>query len=317
MEKKVSTLFFGSGSFAVKILQGLMKMPFLEITGVVTQPDKPAGRDKKLTACPVKKELTDSGFQGKIYQPEKLKTQAPEILETLKPDFILVADYGQFIPTEVIDYPKYKCLNVHGSLLPDLRGAVPAAMAILKGYETTGVSIPVMTPRLDDGVVVASQDLEILPEDTTYTLRMRLAEIGVSLLEETLPEWFAGNIEALAQDESKATVTWQKDIAKEKAQITRETSAVVAERMVRAYNPWPVAWCELEINGKVKRLKILQANLVSELETNLEKFQINKLSKKLYLPLNDGVLELSQLQLEGKNIGNASDYLFLIKAVLR
>jgi methionyl-tRNA formyltransferase len=315
-QQKIKTIFFGSGSFAVKILQGILKLPFLDVVAVVTQPDKPAGRDKILTPCPVKAELNATQFSGKVYAPEKLKTAAEKILTETQPDFILVADYGQFIPNMVIEYPKYKCLNVHGSPLPDLRGAVPAAMAILKGYKITGVSIPVMTPRLDDGAVVASKEIELMPEDNTYTLRMRLAEIGNALLLDVLPDWFAGKIVAVPQDESKATITKQSDIAKEKAQICKTTSSIEAERMIRAFNPWPIAWCELLINGKPKRLKIITAKLIEVLELDSEKYKIIKLGKKLYLRLDDGILELEELQLEGKNIGKSTDYLFLANSYL-
>jgi methionyl-tRNA formyltransferase len=307
----MKTIFFGSGSFAVKILQGILKMPFLEVAAVVTQPDKPAGRDKKLTPCPVKTELNTTNYQGKIYAPIKLREEFAPMLEEIQPDFILVADYGQIIPTEIIDYPKFKCLNVHGSLLPDLRGAVPAAIALLKGYKTTGVSIPVMTPRLDDGAVVASSEIEILPDDTTHSLRMRLADCGVELLERTLPDWFAGKIIPVVQDEAKATITRQSDIAKEQAQITHETSVVTAERMVRAYIPWPQAWCTVDIGGKIKRLKILKAKLTTMPGFEFEKFKITKISKRLFIEFKDGLLELESLQLEGKNIGDSGSNLFL------
>lgn len=310
--KAVKTIFFGSGSFAVKIFEGLLKLPFLDVTAVVTQPDKPAGRDKKLTPCPVMEAVLKRKYQGKVYQPVKLKDFAIKILDETQPEFILVADYGQIIPPSIIDYPKFKCLNVHGSLLPDLRGAVPAQMAILRGYTKTGVTIPVMTPGLDDGDIVAQQEIYIMPDDDTFTLRMHLAEVGNNLLKQILPLWFEGSIEAMPQDQSKATSTKQSDIAKEKAQITRETSMLHAERMTRAFRPWPVAWLEVKINGKVKRIKIYETSFTSTVSQT--PFQIFKEYKKLYLALKDGVLELQKLQMEGKKLGNAEDYLYLDKS---
>jgi len=315
MEKqKVKTVFFGSGNFAVKILEGILKLPFLDVLAVITQPDKPAGRDKELTPCPVMKSIKTNNYQGKVYQPEKLKLDAKQILQETQPEFILVADYGQFIPAEIIDYPKYKCLNVHGSLLPDLRGAVPAPVAILKGYSKTGVTIPVMTPGLDEGDIVAQQEVFIMPDDDTLTLRMHLAKVGNNLLKQVLPLWFAGSIKPVPQDHSKATFTWQKDIAKEKAQITRETPMLHAERMVRAFNPWPVAWFEVKIGEKVKRIKLYETSVAVDVPQ--KPFQIFKEQKKIYLGLSDGVLELNKLQLEGKKVGSATDYLFLDKAEL-
>ena len=306
---KIKTVFFGSGNFAVKILQGILKFPFLEVVAVVTQPDKPAGRKKLLTPCPVMQEIINQGWQMPVYKPEKLKENAAEILAATEPDFILVADYGQFIPAAIIDYPKYKCLNVHGSLLPDLRGAVPAAMAILKGYTKTGVSIPVMTPGLDDGDLVASAEMELLATDTTYDVRMRLADIGNELLLKVLPDWFTGNIKAIPQDSNLATITKQSDIAKENAQITKDTDAVMAERMVRAFSPWPIAWVEASLNGQLKRVKIISSKLEQNIQFPAGLF--TKHEKQLYLGLKNGALNLGEIQVEGKNVGTGKEHLFL------
>lgn len=306
---KIRTVFFGSGYFAVKILQGILQMPLLDVVAVVTQPDKPAGRKQQLTACPVMQELIDTGSNIPVFKPVKLRKEAEQILADTQPEFILVADYGQIIPASIIDYPKYKCLNVHGSLLPDLRGAVPAQMAILKGYTQTGVSIPVMTPGLDDGAVVASKQEDIKPEDTAYSLRMRLADVGIDLLNEVLPLWFDGKIEAVEQNHDKATSTWQSDIAKEKAQITKDTDVNLAERMIRAFNPWPIAWVEASINGKPKRIKLFKAVIDTDISGDVGGFV--KINKQLYLALKGGVLKVEQLQVEGKPIMQGRDALFL------
>jgi methionyl-tRNA formyltransferase len=308
--QKVRTIFFGAGSFAQKILEGIMEFPFLDIVAVVTQPDKPAGRKQQLTPSAVKKLIASRPrWDLKVYQPVKLKEEAENILKQTKPEFILVADYSQMIPKSVIDYPKYKCLNVHGSLLPDLRGAVPATAAILKGYKVTGVSIPVMTPGLDAGDIVASCEIDILPDGTTYSLRMALAKIGLDLLKTTLPDWFAGKITAKAQDNSKATFTYEKDIAKDNARLGRDMGIEMADRMIRAYIPWPVAWVEVNINGKVKRVKILKAHIVKEIEASGIGFR--KQNKQLYLSLSDGVMQIDQIQLEGKPVMFGRDALFL------
>lgn len=308
---KIKTVFFGSGYFAVKILQGILQMPLLDVVAIVTQPHKPAGRKQQLTACPVMQELIDTRSNVPVFKPVKLRKEAERLLADTQPEFILVADYGQIIPASIIDYPKYKCLNVHGSLLPDLRGAVPAQMAILKGYTQTGVSIPVMTQGLDDGAVVASQAADIFAEDNAYSLRMRLADIGVSLLNEVLPKWFAGEIKAVAQDHAKATSTWQSDIAKEKAQININTDVILAERMIRAFNPWPIAWVEAVVQGKNKRVKIYEAKLDRRNDIEGIEGSFIKQNKKLYLVLKNGALEIVQVQMEGKAIINGSEALFL------
>jgi methionyl-tRNA formyltransferase len=309
-KKKIKTIFFGAGIFAREILEGIVNYDFLDIVAVVTQPDKPAGRKQELKPCEVKELINEHPeWEFKVYQPIKLKLEAEKILEETKPEFVLVADYSQMIPKSIIDYPKYKCLNVHGSLLPDLRGAVPVPVAILKGYKLTGVSIPIMTPGLDDGDVVVSCELDILPEDTTYSLRLELAQTAVELMEKVLPQWFEGGLKPEPQDQSKATYTFEKDIAKEKARIDKNTSVEMADRMIRAFIPWPIAWCEVELNGKRKRVKIHKAEIIKDLQ--LEPGAFRKHEKNLYLALKDGVLLIHRVQLEGKPIMFGNEALFL------
>jgi methionyl-tRNA formyltransferase len=360
--KKTGVIFFGAGNFAVKILQNLLKLDYLDLKAVITQPDKEAGRKKEMTPPPVKIflqqgiNLQQAGAKGAdmqqarakgadmnqadaiikapglntafaggdipLLQPEKLKTAASGILEKFKPELIIVADYGQMIPPEIIDYPKYKCLNIHGSLLPKYRGAVPVAMAILQGEKTTGVSIPVMSYGLDDGPVIASRTEKILPTDTTYILRMRLADTGNNLLNEILPGWLAGKIHAIPQDESKVTFTFEKDIAKEKVQIKIDTPLDLAERMVRAFSPWPIAWLKINFMGKERRLKIYSAEIagtggtvgkpVESPETgDFTAGTIFKNGKEIFLSLKGGILKLIEVQLDGKKKSPGSEALFL------
>ena len=340
MEKnKIPTIFFGAGNFAVKILENLLNpnspiSETIDIVAVVTQPDKEAGRKKELTPPPVKLFLQNSHVSTErsipLLQPASLRFESANILEKFKPELIIVADYGQIIPNNIIDFPKYKCLNIHGSILPKYRGAVPAAMAILNGDKTTGVSIPIMTYKLDDGAVIGSKEIDILDSDTTYSLRMRLAIVGNELLNEILPKWINGNIEPKPQDESNATFTWEKDIDKEKAFVTLDMPTDKVERMIRAFSPWPIAWVKLNIDGKVKRLKIYKASLSKSLVGigavvadsqsqdmlgNLapqEAGKIFKYNKSLYLKFDDGgILELQEIQLEGKKVLPSKEYLFL------
>ena len=306
---KIRTLFFGSGSFALVILKALLKADFLDVIGVITQPDKPFGRKRKIKHTLVKGYLNSLRFSGKIFQPENITAAAAEILKKINPELIIVADYGQILPASIIRYPKYKCLNIHGSLLPDLRGAVPIPVAILKGYQETGISIPVMTEELDNGPLVASKKIAIMTDDTAVTLKSRLADLGASLLLEILQDWISGKIKPVAQDESKASYADKNDFSKENAKITPDTRADIAERMVRAYNPWPVAWTKVEFNGKIQRLKIFQAELSKVTIPGPGK--IYKKNNGLYLSLKNGSLKLIDLQLEGKNRGRSDDYWFL------
>ena len=307
---KVRTMFFGSGEFAVPILAQLLNMDALEVVAVVTQMDKPAGRNQELKPVPVKEMINNDFPALKVYTPIKYRLEQEEILESEKPELIVVADYGQILPQFTINYPKYKCLNVHGSLLPYLRGAVPIPIAILEGYEKTGVSIPIMTEGLDDGPVLASKEVSIDEIDTTESLKQKLAQQGAQLLVETIPLWLEGKLTPIAQDESKATIADKTLIEKEKAKITPEIQPDRVLRMVRAFYPWPIAWCEIELNGKVLRLKIYSAKNV----VNTMHFEANNISrdgKKLLLNLENGSLELLELQLEGKMRAGSNDYLYL------
>lgn len=324
---KTRTLFIGTGDFAVPILEKLMAMPEVELVGVVTQPDKPVGRNQELKGGPVKERWTamvSNSPQWKavgVYQPQKLKTEAEQILVETQPDLIIVAAYGQMIPQEMLDYPKYSCLNIHGSLLPQLRGAVPVQMAMLQGLEVTGVTIQKMVMELDAGPALARQELRIKNGECSGDLMGRMAVLGADLLAETLPKWVAEGITPTEQDHTLATFCYQSDVAKEKAEIKFDTPVAVAERMVRAFNPWPIAW--FTIGGK--RVKVFQANQCEEFrmkngelsqaegsENEGEELGIRREGKRLFLMLADGSLELLELQLEGKKKGSAADYLFLV-----
>ncbi|MCA9380077.1 methionyl-tRNA formyltransferase [Candidatus Dojkabacteria bacterium] len=312
---KIRTMFFGSGEFAVPILEGLLSMESVNLVAVVTQMDKPAGRNQDLKPVPVKEILNKKYPDLKVYTPVKYRVEQEAILENEKPEIIVVADYGQILPELTINYPKFKCLNVHGSILPDLRGAVPIPIAILKGYKKTGVSIPIMTVGLDDGPVLAMTEVEIDDTDTTESLKIKLAKAGAELLERTLPQWINGKLVPLEQNEKKATIADKTLIEKSKAQITKDTTAETADRMVRAFYPWPVAWCEIEMNGKAQRLKIFKAK-ISENITNSDIGKIYRDGKRLILNLNNGSIELLNLQLEGKKRAGNNDYLYLSEAKL-
>jgi len=320
MNSQIKTLFIGSGIFAVEILTGLLKNPSVDLVGIITQPDKPVGRNQDLAESAVGEFAKIFGLSktALIFKPEKLKLDADEILNQTRPDLIIVADYGQMIPETIINYPKFKCLNVHGSLLPDLRGAVPIPIAILRGYNQTGVSIPIMTTGLDDGDVLASEEIEIAINDTAETLKQKLAHLGSALLNDTLLPWTKGKLIPVKQDDSNASITWRKDIAKDQAEITLSTNALQAERMIRAFYSWPIAWCRIQNHdgSKILRLKIIQAELADELtfvQLNHENQEIlfERLNKELFMVFPDLALKLIKVQPEGKKIIKGSNMLFL------
>ena len=307
--QKVKTIFCGSGYFATPIITKLLDMEMLDVVAVITQPDKPVGRKQVLTPPPVKSFLLQQEASPLILQPAKLRNDAQVIMEKFRPELIIVADYGQMIPNIMLDEPKYKALNVHGSILPDLRGAVPIPVSIVRGYEKTGISIPVMTPGLDDGPVIASAEIDINDDDTTASLTLRLANLGADKLQEILPKWINGDIEPVEQDTSKATVVGKQDLTKELARFDEEVSSEELDRMVRGYFPWPVAWTEIEFNDKNVALKLFKVRIVSREGNKLGKFF--REDKSLFLGLKDGIVELEELQLAGKQKGSGSDYLFL------
>jgi methionyl-tRNA formyltransferase len=317
---KTKTLFVGSGMFAIEILKSIIDSDELELTGIVTQPDKPTGRKKILTPTELKQYTLENhpALEKIIYTPLKIKESYQNILDETGPELIVVASYGQIIPKAMLDYPKYKALNIHGSILPDLRGAVPIQMSILNGYEDAGVTIQIMSEKMDEGDIVATVEERITPEDTTESLMYRLSLKASYLFKQIIPEWIDGKIKPTKQDHTKATYCYQVDISKEKAEIDiRMHTSKYVERAVRAFYPWPIAWLKLSkenvqnenLFGKI--LKIYKVKH-TDIDSNQSIGKIFRQDKSLYLQLEDGSLELVELQLEGKNKMSGSDYLFLV-----
>ncbi len=313
--QKLRILFIGTGEFAVPVFKALLGFEDAEIVGVVTQPDKPVGRDQQLEGGPLKQSLENLDLHGiPVFQPEKLRAESQTILNETNPELIIVAAYGQMIPDDMLTQPRLGALNLHGSLLPQLRGAVPVPMAILQGLKVTGVTIFKLVKALDAGEVYAQREVEISPADTTESLKAKLAEVSVEMLHQLLPQLASGTANAIPQDESQATFCYEADIAKDKAEITFQTPVEMAERMVRAFYPWPIAWFNYPTEQGEKRVKVFAAQIFpGELPADVQqdKLEIIRLGKQLLLVLNDGVLELLDLQMESKNRHAAVEYLFL------
>ena len=211
------------------------------IVGVVTQPDRPAGRGQVLTSPPVKILAEQLGLP--VIQPERLRR--PEAMEQLRawaPDLIVVAAFGQILRPEVLDLPPYGCINVHGSLLPRWRGAAPIQAALLNGDHETGITIMRMDPGIDTGPILSQAALPILPDDTTGTLSVRMAELGAHLLIQTLPKYLSGEIVPQQQDD--AVATYAPMLKKEEGRLDFNRSAVELANQVRAFNPWPSAFTD-------------------------------------------------------------------------
>ena len=243
--KDIRIVFMGTPDFSVPVFKALAES--YNVVAVVTQPDKKTGRKQILTPSPIK--LASAEFNIPLLQPVNIKEEYKKVLE-YKPDMIITCAYGQIIPKQLLDYPKYKCINVHASLLPKLRGGAPIHHAIMDGYDKTGITIMYMDTKMDSGDIISQKETKITKKDTLGTLHDRLSEMGKDLLMETLPNIISGNINPIKQDESK--VTYGYNITKEDEKIDFTKTNIEVDNKVRALNPTPGAYTTL--NGK--RLKI-------------------------------------------------------------
>ncbi|MCC6095418.1 MAG: methionyl-tRNA formyltransferase [Eubacterium sp.] len=298
-------VFMGTPDFAVGTLLAMADAGH-EIVGVVTQTDKPVGRKQELKPTAVKAAALERGFT--VYQPAKLRKN-PEFLETLKglvPDVIVVAAYGKIIPKEILSLPKYGCLNVHASLLPKYRGAAPIQWAVIDGEEKSGVTIMQMNEGLDTGDMLATVEVPITADETGGSLFDKLAAAGAKLLVETLPKVEAGTLHPVKQPEESPT-PYARMIRKEDGKIDWSLPAARIECLVRGMNPWPSAFTSL--NGK--GLKIWKSHLDHTVPANPAAVPGTVLSIDggLLVQTGDGVLCITELQLEGKKRMQASDFL--------
>ena len=255
MTTPLKVIFAGTPDFAAKHLSALLESEH-EVIAVYTQPDRPAGRGKKLTASPVKVLAEENAIP--VYQPQSLKAQdAQEELASLNADLMVVVAYGLILPTAVLNAPKLGCINVHGSILPKWRGAAPIQRSIWAGDAETGVTIMQMDEGLDTGDMLHIATLPITPEDTSATLYEKLAELGPQALVEVVNEF--DRYTPTKQDDSQAT--YAKKLSKEEALINWADDAEQIERNIRAFNPWPVAWMQVEDqNVKVWSASVVPLN---------------------------------------------------------
>lgn len=304
--KAVRTVFIGTSEEGASVLEALIADTLYEVTAAVTQPDRPVGRKQVLTPTPIKDIAVANKL--KVYTPERNRKKYREIMELEKPELVVTISYGEFLPKSVLKYPKYKCINIHYSLLPKLRGAVPVQMAILKGFKKTGVTISIMEKGCDTGDILAQQEINLAGNETTVSLKEILIPMGKELLMNTLPKWVEGKIKPVPQPDCEECPCYRDDISKEKAQINWENmEPEYIERMIRAFLPWPVAWTVLP-DGK--RLKIFKANL---LRTSLKKDpgEMIVTNEKLLFATKDSdiALDVQLLQPEGRNQMDAKAFI--------
>ncbi len=285
-------VFMGTPDFAAGILEAVV-LAGHEVVLAVSQPDKPKGRGKALQFPTVKEYAISQGIE--VYQPRKVReAECVEFIRERQPEIIVVAAFGQILPKELLDLPKYGCINVHASLLPKYRGAAPIQWAVINGDKVSGVTIMRMDVGLDTGDIIETAETEISPEETGGSLFDKLEKLGAKLLVETMEKIENGTARYTKQEESQASHVGMID--KSMGDIDWKKSAVEIENLIRGLNPWPSAYTRL--NGKT--LKIWKA--LPEPGGEPQKagcvYLVNK--KELKIHTGDGVLSLLEVQLEGK-----------------
>ena len=290
----MKAVFMGTPDFAVPTLQKMIDMG-IEITAVVTQPDKAKGRGKKVIYSPVKECALAHDLP--VYQPVRIRKE-PEFIQTLRdmqPDVIVVVAFGQILPKEILDIPRLGCVNVHASLLPKFRGAAPIQWSIIDGEEVTGVTTMLMDVGLDTGDMLLKTEIPVDPKETGGSLHDKLAAVGGELLEKTLIGLEAGTIVPEKQDDSQAG-EYARMLDKELGHIDFNQPAVVIERLIRGLNPWPSAYTY--IDGKT--LKIWEAEVLDR-NYGCEYGEVAEVTRNcLIIQTGIGALSVKSVQLQGK-----------------
>ncbi|SEK83753.1 methionyl-tRNA formyltransferase [Carnobacterium iners] len=254
-------VFMGTPAFSVPILEALIEEKY-EILAVVTQPDRPVGRKKVMTQTPVKIAALKQNLI--VLQPEKItgSDEMTKIIE-MKPDLLITAAFGQFLPQKLLNTPKYGAINVHASLLPKYRGGAPVHYALIKGEKETGVTIMYMEKKMDAGLILSQRSLEITESDDVGTLFERLSALGKELLIDTLPDLLAGKIKPIIQDEEK--VTFSPNIKPEQERIDWTKEAKEIDCQVRGMRPWPVTYTIIDnIRVKIWDTTVLEEKISEE-----------------------------------------------------
>jgi methionyl-tRNA formyltransferase len=292
-------VFMGTPRFGQMILEALIG--HYEIVAVVTQPDREAGRGRKMMTSPVKALALEHNLP--LLQPQRLRQEeVVQQLGDLVPTVIVVAAFGQILPPSILSLPKHGSINVHASLLPRHRGAAPIPAAILAGDKQSGVTIMLMDEGLDTGPILSQATVDIASEDTTASLTEKLGQLGGQLLLDTLPHWLAGEVTPREQDESQATYAGM--LRREDGRITWTKPAEQIARRCRAFYPWPGAftfWDE-------KRLKVLSARpLFVNLPTEAPG-KVVQVNSNIAVVTGEGLLILEELQLAGKRPLSAEEF---------
>lgn len=301
MSDSLRIIFAGTPDFAARHLDALLSSEH-EIVGVFTQPDRPAGRGKKLMPSPVKVLAEEKGLP--VFQPASLRQQEnQQLVAELNADVMVVVAYGLILPKAVLDMPRLGCINVHGSLLPRWRGAAPIQRALWAGDTQTGVTIMQMDVGLDTGDMLYKLACPITSEDTSATLYDKLSALGPQGLIETLQQLAQGTAQPQVQDEE--LVTYAEKLSKGEARMNWSLSAEQLERCIRAFNPWPMSWFVID----EQPIKVWKASALPS-STQAEPGTIVEASKSgIQVATAEGILNLESLQPAGKKAMSAQDLL--------
>lgn len=288
----MKVIFMGTPDFAVPTLKGLINEYGVE--AVLTQPDRPRGRGNKVTPSPIKEVAT--AYNISVLQPENLRKERDIIdqIKEIKPDIIVVVAYGQILPKEVLDIPKFGCINVHASLLPKYRGAAPYQWAVINGEETTGVTTMYMAEGLDTGDMILKSEIPIEDKDTAGTIHDKLSVIGAKVLLDTLKLIEQNQAPREKQDDSRST--YAPMLKKKDGLIDWNKSSEDIYNLIRGLNPWPSAYTYLD--GKI--LKVWEANISENKYEGLPGQIIDIEDDQLLVKTGDGILLLKEIQLQGR-----------------
>src|SRR6266567_2813619 len=307
-------VFFGAGDIGVPALQALVRSSEHQLTGVVTQPDKPVGRAQQIEPPPVKKTLGSGAPGGRalpstisILQPARIKDrQAIEEIRALRPDAIVVMAYGQILPREVLEIPRITCLNLHASLLPRWRGAAPIQAAIAAGDPETGITVMYMDEGLDTGDILLQRRIDIRSNDTGGSLHDRLGQIDPDALLESL-QLLAKEI-APRIPQNNALATYAPKLNRNDGKIDWSQPADILERKIRAFNPWPGAFTTVAAkSGKPRNLKIFSASIVDLVGEPGELLPTE--DRSLVIATSDRALSLEEVQPEGRRRMTSAEFL--------
>ena len=297
--KDLNVIFMGTPEFSVNILNSLLSNT--NVKAVVTKPDKLVGRKQELTESAVKKVALENKI--KVIQPTKIREEYQSIID-LNPDIIITCAYGQFLPKEILDYPKYGCINVHSSLLPKLRGGAPIHKAIIDGYTTTGITIMYMGAKMDNGDIISQKSIEIDKTDNVATLHDKLSLLGAELLMETLPNIISGQVNRIVQNEEEVTFAY--NITREDEHIDFNKTKIEVFNQIRGLNPWPVAYATLDD----EEIKIFEVIIGENLYNEKSNGEIVKLYKDgLGIKVSDGEIILKTIKPSGKKKMSVKDYI--------